>query len=121
MIDVDHDLMRQRRKHLTPSGQELLDDILQEMESGAASETRMEEFVSRIGMLPAGDREEVMGIFMSLAHSFGVAQEEAEVGQALAQDAIGTIRAAQEKQRAAGEPANENMTLGEAIEILLEE
>ncbi len=118
---MDNDLIRQRRKHLTSAGQELLDDILREMESGIVLETKMEEFVSRIGTLPAKDREEVIGIFMSLAYSFGVAVEEADLGQAVARDAIGTIRAAQEKQRAVGKPVDENMTLGEAIEILREE
>ncbi len=121
MADMDDDLIQRRRERLTPDGQGLLDDTLEEMRSGAAPRVGMEEFVSRMAELPSGDRGELIGILGALGHGFGRAAQEASEKARMAREGVRAIEMAQEKQRAAGLPVNEEVTVGEALELLREE
>lgn len=116
MTDHERNEIRERRRsRLSPAGAEVLDE-LERLEE--ALEPPSEKMLARIARLPSSDRAEIAAIFGGMSEK--LAKRQRENMQAAAQLASfeEAILEAQERQRAAGMPVDQNMIVGDALEIL---
>ncbi len=112
------ELGERRAARLSPVGQELLAEIERSLEGPQAPNP--EEFVERIEALPPNDQAELEAILSGMElEAAARAKEHGEAAEA-ARQAKQIIAAAQEQDRAAGRPVDENMTVAEALEKLQE-
>ncbi len=110
------DLEERRRGRLTPAGRQLLDEIERMLD--ANEDPPFEEIVARIKALPPADQTELFSMFVARGYAAeGRAEAHARKAETWG-SASEIIQAARELDRAAGRPANENMTLREALEKL---
>lgn len=111
----ERDDLRRRRSRLSLAAQEILAELVR---SAEAFEPPSEGVRARIEALPPSERKHIVAIFGEMALNVAERQRENMRGAALAASAAEAIREAQERERAAGRPADPGMTLGDALEIL---
>lgn len=114
---MEHNELRARRAaRLSPAGRELLAEIERALEGPTPPDPA--SFIERIGALPPNDRAEIVSVVGGMGREFGARAAANQEQVAMMGEAAEIIREAQERDRAAGLPVDENMTLGEAIEKL---
>ncbi len=116
-MDHEHDELRERRvARLSPAGRELLAEIERALDGPNPPDPA--PFIERIGALPPNDRAEIVAVVGSMSREFGARAAANQEQAAMMGEAAEIIREAQERDRVAGLPVDENMTLGQAIEKL---
>ena len=116
-MDQEHDELRKRRAaRLSPAGRELLAEIERGLDGPNPPDPT--PFIERIGALPPNDRAEIVAVVGGMGRGFGARASANQEQAAMMGEAAEIIGEAQERDRAAGLPVDENMTLGEAIEKL---
>ena len=114
---MERDELRESRvERLSTAGRELLTEIERALEGPNPPDPA--PFIERIGALPPNDRAEIVSVVGGMGREFGAEAAANQEQAATMGEAAEIIRKAQEQDRAAGLPVDENMTLGEAIEKL---
>lgn len=116
-MDYERDeLKAQRAAKLSPAGRELLAEIERALDGPNPPDPT--PFIERIGALPPNDRAEIVAVVGGMGREFGARAAASQEQVTMTGEAAEIIREAQERDRVAGLPVDENMTLGQAIEKL---
>jgi hypothetical protein len=118
-MDHERDELRERRAaRLSPAGRALLAELERALDG--PEEPDPDEMIRRIEALPPSDQAEFGAILSGMETEAGAKAEEHRKMEETARQAVEIIRRAQEQDRAAGRPVDENMTVAKALEKLEE-